>query len=229
MNAVLDNFDLVLKAFGYTVFLFLVSAVLSLLLGTLLAAMRVGPVSVLRIFGTGYVTLVRNTPLVMIFLFFQLGAGKIFDWARFSWVDIHIGTFDFTSFFSAAVAALSLYAAAFICEAIRAGINAVPLGQAEAARAVGLPFTGVMTQVVLPQAVRASVPPLASTLIALLKNTSVAGVFGVIEAVGRMKGFTNDYADQRWGIFIAFALGYIILVEVVSALAALLERRWKVA
>lgn len=229
MNAVLDNFDLVLKAFGYTIFLFLVSAVLSLLLGTLLAAMRVGPVSVLRIFGTGYVTLVRNTPLVMIFLFFQLGAGKIFDWARFSWVDVHIGTFDFTSFFSAAVAALSLYTAAFICEAIRSGINAVPLGQAEAARAIGLPFTGVMTQVVLPQAVRASVPPLASTLIALLKNTSIAGVFGVIEAVGRMKGFTNDYADQRWGIFFAFALGYIILVEVISAFASLLERRWKVA
>ena len=167
MNAVLDNFDLVLKAFGYTVFLFLVSAVLSLVLGTVLAAMRVGPVSVLRMFGTGYVTLVRNTPLVMIFLFFQLGAGKIIDWLRFSWVDVHIGIFDFTSFFSAAVAALSLYTAAFICEAIRAGINAVPLGQAEAARAIGLPFAGVMTQVVLPQAVRASVPPMASTLIAL--------------------------------------------------------------
>jgi glutamate transport system permease protein len=44
-----------------------------------------------------------------------------------------------------------------------------------------------------------------------------------------MKGFTNDYADQRWGIFIAFALGYIILVEIVSAIAGLLERRWKVA
>ena len=229
MNAVLDNLDLVLKAFGYTVFLFLVSAVISLLLGTVLAAMRVGPVSVLRIFGTGYVTLVRNTPLVMIFLFFQLGAGKIFDALRFSWVSIHIGTFDFTSFFSAGVAALSLYTAAFICEAIRAGVNAVPLGQAEAARAIGLPFTGVMSQVVLPQAVRASVPPLASTLIALLKNTSIAGVFGVIEAVGRMKGFTNDYADQRWGIFICFALGYVILVELISAFASLLERRWKVA
>ena len=72
-------------------------------------------------------------------------------------------------------------------------------------------------------------PPLASTLIALLKNTSVAGVFGVIEAVGRMKGFTNDYADQRVGIFIAFALGYIILVEIVSLFSSMLERRWKVA
>ena len=229
MNAVLENFDLVLKAFGYTVFLFLVSAVISLVLGTLLAAFRVSPVAVLRLFGGAYVTLIRNTPLVIIFLFFQLGAGKIFDWARFGWVDIHIGQFDFTSFFTAAVASLSLYTAAFVCEALRAGVNAVGLGQAEAARAIGLPFSGVMAQVVLPQAFRASVPPLASTFIALLKNTSVAGVFGVIEAAGRMKGFNNDYADQRWGIFLAFAIGYIILVELVSAVAIVLERRWKVA
>ena len=57
----------------------------------------------------------------------------------------------------------------------------------------------------------------------------MAGVFGVIDAAGRMKGFTNDYADQRWGIFLAFALGYVILVELVSAVAIVLERRWKVA
>ena len=229
MDAVLDNLDVVLRGFGYTIWLFLVSAVISLVIGTLLAAARVGPVAVLRMFATTYVTLVRNTPLVIIFLFFQLGAGKIFDWLRFSWVDVHIGGFDFTSFFTAAVASLSLYTSAFVCEALRAGVNSVSLGQAEAARAIGLPFVGVMSQVVLPQAFRAALPPLASTFIALLKNTSVAGVFGVLDAAGRMKGFTNDYADQRWGIFLAFSIGYIILVELVSAVAILLERRWKVA
>lgn len=229
MDAVLDNLDLYFKGFGYAVFLFLVSAALSLVLGTLLASFRVGPVAVLRVFAGAYVTLVRNTPLVIIFLFFQVGAGKIFDWLRFGWVDIHIGPFDFTSFFTAAVAALSLYTSAFVCEAIRAGVNSVALGQAEAARAIGLPFGGVMSQVVLPQAFRAAVPPLASTFIALLKNTSVAGVFGVLEAAARMKGFTNDYADQRWGIFLAFALGYVILVEIVSVIATVIERRWRVA
>ena len=229
MNVVLDNFDLVLKAFSYTVALFLVSAVLSLALGTLLVAFRVGPISVLRKAAAVYVTVVRNTPLVIIFLFFQLGAGKVFDALRFSWVDIHIGQFDFTSFFTAAVVSLTLYTSCFVCEALRSGVNAVPLGQAEAARAIGLPFSGVMRQVVLPQATRASVPPLASTLIALLKNTSVAGVFGVIEAAAQMKSFTNDYASERWGIFLAFAIGYIILVEVVSLFATILERRWRIA
>lgn len=229
MDAVLSNVDLYLKGFGYTIFLFLVSALISLVLGTLLAAARVGPVAVLRVFASTYVALARNTPLVIIFLFFQLGAGKIFDWLRFGWVDIQVGAFDFTSFFTAAVAALSLYTSAFVCESLRAGVNAVGLGQAEAARAIGLPFTGVMTNVVLPQAFRASVPPLASTFIALLKNTSVAGVFGVLDAAARMKGFTNDYADQRWGIFLAFALGYVVLVEIVSAIAIVLERRWRIA
>lgn len=229
MDVVLDNPDLVAKAFGYTIFLFLVSAVLSLVLGTVLVALRVGPIAVLRRVAGVYVTLVRNTPLVMIFLFFQVGAGKIFDWLRFSWVDVHIGQFDFTSFFTAAVVSLTLYTSCFVCEALRSGVNAVPLGQAEAARAVGLPFFGVMSQVVLPQALRASVPPLASTLIALLKNTSIASVFGVIEAAAQMKSFTNDHADQRWGIFLAFAIGYVVLVELVSVLATILERRWRVA
>ena len=229
MNVVLDNLDAVFKAFGYTVFLFLCSAVFSLVLGTLLVAMRVGPISILRQAATAYITVVRNTPLVIIFLFFQLGAGKVFDAARFSWVDVHIGQFDFTSFFTAAVVSLTLYTSCFVCEALRSGVNAVPLGQAEAARAIGLPFSGVMREVVLPQSFRASVPPVASTLIALLKNTSVAGVFGVIEAAAQMKSFTNDFASERWGIFLAFALGYIILVEIISLIATLLERRWRIA
>jgi glutamate transport system permease protein len=229
VNAVLDSPDVYLKAFGYTVFLFLVAGTLSVILGTVLVAMRVGPVSVLSRAATVYVTVVRNTPLVMIFLFFQLGAPKVFQTLRFTWVDIHIGPYDFTSFFSAAVVALTLYTSCFVCESLRAGINAVPLGQAEAARAIGLPFTGVMRQVILPQAFRASVPPLASTLIALLKNTSVAGVFGVIEAASQMKSFTNDFASERTGIFIMFALGYVVLVEIVSAVATSLERRWRIA
>ena len=229
MNAVLDNFDLVLRAFGYTIFLLLVSAVISLTFGTVLAAMRVGPISVLRAFGTGYVTLVRNTPLVMIFLFFQLGVGKIFDTLRFTWVDIHIGPYDFTSFFSAAVASLSLYTAAFVCEALRSGINAVPVGQAEAARAIGLPFVGVMRHVVLPQAFRASVPPLASVQIALIKNTSVAAIFGVAEAVATMRVTTNNFGSQRLGIFIMYAIGYVVIVEVFAFFTYRLERRWRIA
>ena len=95
----------------------------------------------------------------------------------------------------------------------------MPLGQAEAARAIGLPFAGVMRQVVLPQAFRASVPPVASALIALLKNTSVAAVFGV--ARGRRPDEDHDQQPRRraLGIFFAFAISYVILVEMVSLVA----------
>lgn len=227
MDAVLDNLPDVFKAFGYTVLLFLVSGTFSLVGGTVLVAMRVGPIAVLSKAAATYVTLVRNTPLLAVFFFFSFAAPRI--GINFRWVDVHIGVYDFTSFFSTAVVALTLYTSTFVCEALRSGVNAVPLGQAEAARAIGLPFAGVMREVVLPQAFRASVPPVASALIALLKNTSVAAVFGVIEAASQMKIMTNNNADQRWGIFLAFAIGYVILVELVSLVASTFERRWRIA
>jgi glutamate transport system permease protein len=227
VNAVLDNPDAYLKAFGYTFALFVVSGLLSMVLGTVLAAMRVGPVAVLRGAAATYVILVRNTPLVIVFGFFAFAAPVL--GIQFRWLDVHIGTFDFTSFFGAAVVSLTLYTCTFVCEALRSGINAVPLGQAEAARAIGLPFGGVMTEVVLPQAFRAALPPLASVQIALIKNTSVAAVFGVAEAVAQMRAFTNDFASQRTGIFIAFAFGYVAIVAVFSFLVIRTERRWGLA
>ncbi|CUR57404.1 putative amino acid ABC transporter permease protein [metagenome] len=227
MDAVLDSLPDVFKAFGYTVLLFLVSGTFSLVGGTLLVAMRVGPIAVLSKAAATYVTLVRNTPLLAVFFFFSFAAPRI--GINFRWVDVHIGSYDFTSFFSTAVVALTLYTSTFVCEALRSGVNAVPIGQAEAARAIGLPFAGVMREVVLPQAFRASVPPVASALIALLKNTSVAAVFGVIEAASQMKIMTNNNADQRWGIFLAFAIGYVVLVELVSLVASTFERRWRIA
>jgi len=227
VEAVLDNLPEIGKAFTYTVLLFLCSGVLSLVLGTVLVAMRVGPVAILRAAGTAYVNIVRNTPLLMVFFFFRFAAPRI--GINFGWVDVHIGSFDFTQWFSAAVASLSLYTATFVCESLRSGINSVPLGQAEAARAIGMPFGQVMSQVVLPQAFRASVPPTASALIAMLKNTSVASTFLVVEATAQMASMTNNHADQRWGIFFAFAIGYVILVELISLVATNLERRWRIA
>lgn len=214
MDDVFGRFDLVLKAFWLTIQLFLLSGLFSLFLGTVLAAMRVGPVGVLRVATATYVTLIRNTPLLVVFIFVFIAMPRL--GVNFE-------------FLTKGVLALTLYTATFVCEAIRSGINSVPLGQAEAARAIGLSFTGTMREVILPQAVRATVPPLASVLIALLKNTSVGAAFGLLEATARMRFFTNNNADQRILIFLAFAAGYVVLVELLSFGAARLERRWKVA
>eukprot|EP01032_Pedospumella_encystans_P034192 gene34192-38647_t len=173
--------------------------------------MRVGPISVLSRAGSLYVTLVRNTPLLIIIIFFRFAGPKVgLTW---NFVDLRIGDVRFNNIFTACVIGLSLYTAAFVCEALRSGVNAVPLGQAEAARAIGLPFTGVLREGVLPQALRASVPPLASVQIALLKNTTVCGVLGIFEAFARMKSLTNDNATARLEIFLAFALIFVVLVE----------------
>lgn len=227
MQIVLENLDLVARAFGYTLLFFVVAGVLSLALGTLLAAMRVGPVAVLRSAGAAYVLIVRNTPLLVVLLFFRFAGPKI--GLTFSFVSLDLGPFRINNIFAALVVGLSLYTAAFVCEALRSGINAVPLGQAEAARAIGLPFGGVMRQVVLPQAVRASVPPLASVQIALLKNTTVCGAIGVVEAFARMRSFTNNDPTQRYGIFLAFAVIFVVLVFALAFVANRLERRWRVA
>jgi glutamate transport system permease protein len=222
VGLVFDNLDLYLGAFWLTIGLFLVSAVASLILGTLLAAMRVGPIWVLAKASATYITVVRNTPLLMIFVFAAIAMPKLGITFR------SVEDFGVSSFFFRACLALSFYTSTFVAEAIRSGINAVPLGQAEAARAIGLSFGGTMTQVVLPQAFRATVPPLASVLIALLKNTSVAAVFGLLEATARMKFFTNQTARDE-GVFLLFAVGYIVLVEIISFGANRLERRWRVA
>jgi len=222
VELVFSNFDLYLSAFRLTIGLFLISGVASLVFGTVLAAMRVGPVPFLSKAAATYITVVRNTPLLIIFVFIAVALPKLGILFR------SVEELGVSSFFFRACLALSLYTSTFVAEAIRSGINAVPLGQAEAARAIGLTFGGTMTQVVLPQAFRATVPPLASVYIALLKNTSVAYLFGIFEATARMKYFTNISANDL-PIFLLFAAGYVVLVEVVSLGANRLERRWRAA
>ena len=191
----------------------MVSGALALVLGTLIAIARVSPVPILRRVAATYVTFFRNTPLLVLLLITYYGLPEIgIIWSFFTLVTLAMGT----------------YTASFVAEALRSGVNSVSMGQAEAARAIGLPFTQTMTQVVLPQSFRAVVPPLASVFIALAKNTSLAAAFGVLEATFRMRGLLNDRPDERPLIFLGIALGYIVIVELISLGSQLLERRWKV-
>ena len=228
MDAVLSNFDEYLTAFGLTLMLFVVSGLASLVLGTILATLRVGPVSIMRRAAAVYVTLFRNTPLLMIFIFIAVAMPKLGYNFRFV-EEFEVAGYNVSAFFVRSCIALTLYTSAFVCEAFRSGVNAVPLGQSEAGRAIGLTFAQSMRLVVLPQALRAVVPPLTSVQIALAKNTSVAAAFGMAEATATMRAFTNDNADQRIGIFLAFAIGYIVIVEVVSFASIAVERKVRVA
>ncbi len=213
MQVLIDNFDVLLEAFLTTLRLFVVAAVLSLIFGTILAAMRVGPVGVLSKAAGAYVTIFRNTPLLVLLLLVVFGFPKL---------DIRLG------FFWMNILALTIYTSTFVCEALRSGVNSIPIGQAEAARSIGLGFTQTMKNVILPQSFRAVVPPLASVMIALTKNTSLCSIFGMFEATAAMKGLFNDNADAQVAIFLGIAAGYVIIVELISTGAALLERRWRI-
>ncbi|MGW7073727.1 ABC transporter permease subunit [Streptomyces sp. BA2] len=198
----LEDYDL-LAAFWVTVKLAALSAVGSLIWGTMLAGMRVSPVPLMRGFGTAYVNVVRNTPLTVIIVFTSLGL--------FQTLSINMGSNEFeTTNFRLAVLGFILYTSAFVCEALRSGINTVPVGQAEAARALGLSFTQVLTLIILPQAFRSVVAPLANVLIALTKNTTVAAAIGVAEAALLMKEMIENEA-QLLLIASIFAFGFMCL------------------
>ncbi|MFY0409909.1 amino acid ABC transporter permease [Solicola sp. PLA-1-18] len=208
------NVGLILQGFWLTLQLLVLAGICSFVLGTILAAFRVSPVPLLRGAAVVYVSIFRNTPLLVVFIFVFIAGPRL---------GINY------PFLVKGVIAMSLYTSAFVAEALRSGINSVPVGQAEAARSIGLTFGQSMREVVMPQALRAVIPPMASVLIAMAKNTSVAAAFGLAEATATMRGLTNNNANERIMIFLVFALGYIVIVELMSFSANRLERRWRVA
>lgn len=214
MDVLTANSGVFVHGFVTTLELFALAAVGSLLLGTLLGVLRVSPVPVCRAIGTGYVTVFRNTPLTLVFFFF------VFAYPLLDIVAI--------SYFTAAVVALTVYTSAFVCEVVRSGINTVPAGQAEACRALGLSFGQLVTAVVLPQAVRAVLPPLVSTLIALLKNTTIAAGFSVAEA-GAIRSVLSERGENQLVVLAWVAIGFVVIVLLLTLLQRLLERHWSVA
>jgi glutamate transport system permease protein len=123
------------------------------------------------------------------------------------------------------VLGLAIYHAAFVAEALRSGVNTVPQGQAEAARAIGLGFGASLTSVVLPQAFRGAIAPLGNVLIALIKNTTVVATIGVAEASYLMKGMIEFRADLIYVIFAIMATGFVVLTLPIGVLFTNLSRR----
>jgi glutamate transport system permease protein len=234
MDVFQDNKDQLLRAFGISLEMMLIAGVIAMEVGFALAAMRVSPIPLARGFGAAYVRVIRNTPLLVLMFLFAYGLPQLdirpeFDLNAWFGLETQHRLLNFNVFFVFATTALGLYTAAFICEAVRSGINSVDLGQAEAARAIGMTFGQTLQLVILPQAGRAVIPPLASTLIAMAKNSSVAAGVGVTEAAFLMKKLNNDNPTDLWTIFIGFALFYMAVVAVISLTASVLERRTAVA
>ncbi|MET7799487.1 amino acid ABC transporter permease [Streptomyces decoyicus] len=214
MNVLLDYLPEFRDGFLSTLAITASSGLLALVLGVLIAGFRVSPIPPLRAFGTAWVTLLRNTPLTLLFLvaFFVVPQILFNGWSPFA----------------LATLALGFYTSSFVCEAVRSGINTVPLGQAEAARSIGMTFTQTLRMIVLPQATRTVLSPLSSIFIALTKNSAIAGAFSYPELFSVSK-LLNDKGYAIALIFLWTALAYLIITFAISGLFRLLERRMGVA
>jgi glutamate transport system permease protein len=215
----------IFEAFWTTIQLTVFSAVGALILGTLLAAMRLSPVPMLNWVGAAYVNVVRNTPLTLIILFCSFGLSQTLG---VTLVDRNSPTSIDDSNFRLAVLGFTVYTAAFVCETVRSGVNTVPLGQAEAARSLGLTFGQNLRIVLLPQAFRSVIIPLGSVLIALTKNTTIASAIGVAEAALLMKEMIENTAALMT-IGIIFAAGFVILTLPTGLFFGWLGKRMAVA
>jgi glutamate transport system permease protein len=229
-----DHFDVFASGLWLTFQLCLLSAVGALILGAFVAVMRISPIPPLRWVGTAYVTVFRNCPLTIVFFFAAFGLpalGSNGDFLKipglttiFTRLGVDIPYFRF------AIIALSVYTAAFVCEAIRSGINAVPPGQAEAARAIGLTFTQNLRFVVLPQAWKAAIVPLGSVIIAMIKNSALAGFFGLVGDLSNSGvNLTSALGEPIIPVFIGVSIGYLIMTVPLGILLDRVEGRRAVA
>jgi His/Glu/Gln/Arg/opine family amino acid ABC transporter permease subunit len=216
MDVIFGNLDLWGEAIGNTLLVFFVGGIIALVLGIIVGAMRVSPVPIARAVGTVYVNLIRNTPLTLVFFFFVFGYPQL-------------GLPDLSNTVLG-ILAIGIYTATYVAEVLRAGISTVPVGQAEAARAIGLPFGQVMTLVILPQAFRTVVPPMMSVFIALLKNTTVAAGFSIAE-LAALRATINDAPDRPGNpmeVLLWVAVVFVILVMVMSTIQRHLENKWRI-
>ena len=212
VNTISDYWDLFLEGFWVTVQLTALSFIFAMIIGIVVASLRVSPVPPLRAVGTVYVETLRNIPLLLILLFLVFAVPKL-------------GAL--IDYFPAAVIGMSLYTGAFVAEAIRSGINAVGVGQGEAARSIGLTFGQSLRFVVLPQAIRYVVAPLANVFIALTKNTSLASAISVVELTSVL-GQVIERTGQAIEALAVVSLLYMVITIPAGLLAGFVERRVRI-
>jgi glutamate transport system permease protein len=207
----------------------------ALIIGAVLAVLRIAPLPPVRGVGTAYVTIFRNIPLTVVmfvsaFVLPLLGSNA--DFLKIPGLTTLIPPLGTQlPFFRFATIALTFYTAAFVCEALRSGINAVPVGQAEAARSLGLTFGQNLRHIVLPQAWKFAIVPLGSVIIAMIKNSALALSFGVIAS---MMGVFDVLISQETkhsydstAVLIGVVVGYLVLTIPLGLLLDAVERSQK--
>lgn len=184
--------------------------VLAAVVGVLVATLRATPSTPLRALGTAYVEVVRNVPLIVqiFFLFFALPS-----------VGIRLPALV------CGVLGLGVYTAAFVAESIRSGIASVPAGQLEAARATGLSYVAAMRLVVLPQAIRLTIPPLGNTALNMIKNSSLVSAISLADILG-VANLIGARTFAYVPMFVGAGIAYLVITLPAGLFTGWLERRF---
>ena len=212
-----DGYKLVLQGLQNTMKIALIGLVIGIFLGTLVAVIHVAGTrnKVARVFavvGDVYTTLFRGTPIVVQLL--------VFHFVIFLPLKLNIpGVWE-------SVIVFGLNSGAYVSEIMRGGIQSVDIGQTEAGRTLGLSFATTMLRVVFPQAVKNVIPTLGNELIAITKDTSVAGYVGTTDLTLAFSSLaSNDYKIILPYVFLA--LVYLVIVIIFTIIIRLVERRMR--
>ncbi len=185
--------------------------------GLLIAMMKLSSIGPYRWFANGYVELFRGLPALVVLFMVAFGIPSAFPGFQFP-----------GDIYGKVMIGLGLTAAAYMAETIRAGIQAVPKGQIEAARSLGMSPTRTMVSILLPQAFRIIIPPLTNELILLIKDSSLVYVLGVTVEQYELTKFSQGFLNSRASPtpLIVGALCYLVLTLPLSSLVRMLERRY---
>jgi aspartate/glutamate/glutamine transport system permease protein len=210
-EVLLRHFPEFRSGFLVTVQLVAVSFVIAVVVGLVIGALRVTPIRWVRLLGGLYVEFFRNIPLLVLLYISYLGLRR---------AGIEIGPWV------AGTASLGLYTAAYVAETVRSGVFAVGKGQIEAGLSLGFPYRKVLSQIVIPQAVRSVIPPLGSLVIAMIKNSAIIGVaLGLADDLLKQARLINSRTFQTNEVFFWAAVGYLILTVTATFAVRSLERR----
>jgi polar amino acid transport system permease protein len=219
LDIINDNFSFVLEGFWQTIQLSLLSAALALIWGLVLALLRSSPGRALlpvRGIAIAYIDLMRGIPLLLVILLIS-GSLPFLDflpmWLR---VPNYLGKPDI---FWYGVMSITLTYGAYYAEVYRAGLEAVPYGQMEAARSLGMSHARAMRHVIVPQAIRKVIPPLLNDFIALMKDTSLVGVIALVEVVKAGREVQAETFNSS-----ALTLGALMFIVITIPLARVVDR-----
>jgi polar amino acid transport system permease protein len=219
LDIIRDNFDYVLKGFGQTVELALVSAVLALIWGLVLALLRNSPGRAflpVRGVAIAYIDLMRGIPLLLVILLTS-GSLPFLDFLPM-WLRAP-NFFGKPDIFWYGVMSITLTYGAYYAEVYRAGLEAVPYGQMEAARSLGMSHAQSLRHVIVPQAIRRVIPPILNDFIALTKDTSLVGVIALVEVVKAGREVQAENFNSS-----ALTLGALMFVVFTVPLARVVDR-----